>query len=267
MFRYPSVVTVTTTQHDARIQMGQLGRIILGYQNAGVDRLIRAMQVRIGMVALGYIRTAFVAKARGGADETGLSWPPIKRETVAYGRRHPVLNRRGQPTNRRIPSQGVRSQYRPSWMLTDKQRDQWWELYRQALARFRGDKGHAAAYAWKIMKSRGARTLIGVYGDTKVEILRDTGLLLTSLTPGLPESSVSSNPPTVKHQIFQILRDSVIIGTNRRGARAHHYGVPGRLPRRRLWPDLRRWPKSWWHDIVTTARDGVIAVALAMLRK
>jgi hypothetical protein len=59
------------------------------------------------MAALGFIKPAFVTKMHGGTDEAGDSWPPLKRETVAYSRRHPGM-----------PKAKDRAAFAPSWMLT-----------------------------------------------------------------------------------------------------------------------------------------------------
>src|ERR1019366_7897354 len=129
-----------------------------------------ALQVRIGMTALGRIKEAFIVKARGGTDAAGLSWPQLSPKTIAYSRRHP-----GVPKNR--------SDTRPSWMLSAKQRADWWTAYRTGLAMYKGDRSRAAARAWVIAKAGGAKTLLQTYGATAVEILRDTDLLLNSLSP------------------------------------------------------------------------------------
>lgn len=96
------------------------------------------------------------------------------------------------------------------------------------------------------------------YSNRTVEILRDTGMLLNSLTPG------SASP----HQVFNVGPGSVIIGTNRAGAADHHEGRPERgLPQRRLWPDPRRWPETWRLDILEQAQAGVVDVAAQLLRE
>lgn len=222
-----------------------------------------AMMVRVGMAALGRIRTAFVDKSRGGTDEAGDRWAPLSPKTIAYSRRHrkkPGDPRQSQVFSRAkrlpwVPRPKVRATYAPSYALTAKQRDRWWDLYRRGLAMFRGDKGHAARRAWVILKSEGATTLIAEYGGAKVDILRDTGLLLNSLSPGT----------TVPEQVFRVLPGEVIVGTNRKGAAAHHRGIPGRLPQRRLWPEPRRWPPTWWLDIAETARGGLIDLIIHVL--
>ena len=226
--------------------------------------IANAMMVRCGMTALGHIRNAFITKSRGGTDEAGDRWAPLKPETIAYSRRHrkesgdpkqsPVFSR--TKTLPWIPRPKTRAGYAPSYALTNKQRDRWWDVYRQGLAMFKGNKGGAARRAWAILKREGATTLIAQYGNAKVDILRDTGLLLNSLSPGVNSQA----------QVFRVRPGMVVVGTNRRGAAAHHRGVLGRLPQRRLWPGPRRWPSSWWLDIAEQGRAGLIDIAIYLIK-
>lgn len=208
-----------------------------------------AMMTRCGMTALGRIKQAFIVKSRGGIDETGDSWAPLSPKTIAYSK----TRQRGR--GGRTKAEKGRSAY-PSQALNAKQQERWWDLYRQGLAIFKGDKGSAARRAWAILKSEGAETLLSKYGGRQVDILRDTGLLLNSLSPGV----------TSAEQVFRVGPGEVIVGTNRKGAAAHHSGVPGRLPQRRLWPEPRKWPASWWLDIAEQARAGLVEVASQLIR-
>jgi hypothetical protein len=100
-----------------------------------------------------------------------------------------------------------------------------------------------------------------------VEILRDTGELLTSLTPKVV---VGDTPPVVPKQVFRLEHASVIIGTNREWALDQHEGRPHRvppLPQRRLWPAPNRWPSSWWKELAEQGRDGLLAVLLFLLAR
>jgi hypothetical protein len=60
--------------------------------------------------------------------------------------------------------------------------------------------------------------------------------------------------------VFSVGQNSVKIGTTRKGALAHHKGIPGRLPRRRLWPEVHDWPASWWSAILAPAQKSVIEI-------
>lgn len=215
-----------------------------------IARLIRALpqELRAGgsipdavmqcaaLALLGRIHKAFLIKSRGGTDEAGDRWAPLKPATIAYGR-----IKRGKRESARNE--------RPSQALTKKQQAQWWTLYRQGLAMYRGNKASAARRAWGILKRSGAQTLIRKYGSARVSILNDSGQLLRSLTPGSGSGD----------QIIRVQRGGVSIGTSRPGAMAHHNGSPSRgLPQRKLWPDVQDWPQSWWQDITREIQRGLV---------
>lgn len=216
--------------------------------SAEVNVLAEAMMTRCGLVLLGRIKRAFVVKSCGGVDEAGDSWQPLSPKTIAYSRR----GRTG--TERKRAAQGHSL---PSVALSAKQRDRWWSLYSRGLAMYRGDKGHAAARAWVILKAEGAETLLMKYGGRKVDILRDTGLLLNSLSPGVASPE----------QVFEVGRGEVTVGTNRVGAAAHHSGIPGRLPQRRLWAPPDQWPATWWQDLLEQAKAGLVEIAIVLIKR
>lgn len=201
------------------------------------------MRLRMGLALLGCIKQAFIVKARGGTDDAGDRWAPLKPSTIAYSRT------RSRGRGGRTGSERSRGS-RPSQALSTAQQERWWRLYRQGLAIYNGDKGNAARRAWGIMKSEGVSTLVSKYGNRPVEILRDTGALLNSLSPGAPSAD----------QVLSVAPGSVTVGTNRKWAAAHHNGVPGRIPQRRLWPPVERWPAGWWADILAEAQAGVLRI-------
>lgn len=265
----PQTLHVRATRAQVARVLSRIPKILGGHQG-GAHAAVQALLVRLGLTALQFIKEAFLVKARGGTDVTGLRWAPLSPYTIAR-RKHPGYSKStGQFTKKRLPSAKVRGQpqYRPSWILSQKQRDRWWEVYRRGLGRYKGDKAHAAALAWFVLKAEGAPTLLGVYGKMGVEILRDTGLLYNSLEPGVwpvPEPP-PQNPPRKPLQVFRRERLAVVVGTRRRWAGTHHYGVPGRIPRRRLWPDPSRWPERWWAALLEQAQQGIIDIAIDLLR-
>ena len=207
---------------------------------------MQSLLIRVGLQALSLIRQAFIIKARGGTDDAGERWPSLSPATIAYSRRHPGVL---WPGRKRAP-------YAPSWMLTKAQRGRWWTLMPVV----------GPAMAWVIIKGEGAKTLIGEYGTTPVEILRDTGLLLNSLSPGAPPVA-NANPGNVSEQVFRLEKAEVIVGTNRKHAGSHHRGIPGKLPQRRLWPHPARWPSSWWGEMLDQARQGMIDIVAFFLKR
>ncbi len=195
---------------------------------------VQPMLREMGEVALEHFYDAFIQKSRGSVDAAGLYWPDISSKTKAYSRQHAGLVRKKKGE-------------RPRGLLTDKQDKRWRAIFAYAYRSLRnkGDsiseaKSHAAAWAWHVLKAEGAITLQLVYGSAVVPILIDSGALAESLRPR------SGHPD----QIFRVEPGTVIVGTARRGAEAHQAGVPGRLPRRQLWPDDGTLPDEWQEKLM-----------------
>ena len=202
-----------------------------------------AMMSRCGRAALRLIKQAFIIKMRGGTDEAGDRWAPLSPYTIAYR------------LSNRTRAERQRSN-RPSQALNTKQQDRWWQLYRQGLAIYKGAKGQAARRAWFILKSEGVETLFDKYKNAQVDILRETGLLLRSLSPYTK----------VPEQVFRVGPGEVIVGTSRKGATRHHTGDPSKnLSQRRLWPEPNAWPPSWWLHIAEEGRDGLVDIAVLVI--
>lgn len=104
-------------------------------------------------------------------------------------------------------------------------------------------------------------------GDAKIQILRDTGLLFNSLSPGIPGAASHHMPSRKARQVFRLNPGSVTIGTNRVGAIYHHEGRFPPLPQRRLWPAPEDWPKNWWSEILQQGREGLLEVAQTILSR
>jgi len=209
------------------------------------DRLMGAL----GLQALTLIKDAYVTKSRGGTDEAGIHWEPLSPRYVAYGRRHPGLARK-----RTLAAKAGRAR-RP--LLTKAQDELWRRIYVRNLRRMQKQgkskaEGIAAAIAWATVKRAGGKTILAEYGKTHVEILRDTGRLLNSLSPG------SSPAPTSSDQIFRVEAGAIVVGTNVYYASFVHKKRP-------LWPnDPNGIPASWWARLGDTLSDGL---AMLLQRK
>ncbi len=159
-----------------------------------------------GMSVLWHIRQAFIVKSTGGTDEAGLRWAPLAASTLAARKR----------------KYGARRKQK-----------------RDSKGRFTSEESPAARRMRLIIRSRG-RIPVHDRRPGSYDILRDSGALLDSLSPG------SDSP----HQVFTVDRGRVTFGTTRPGAATHPHGSPSRgIPQRRLWPDPKEWPESWWRDI------------------
>jgi hypothetical protein len=132
------------------------------------------------------IKEQFIVKSRGGTGDDGISWKPLSKAYLAYGRR---FAKGEQASLKSAAGLGKGNRFAPgdnNGLLTAAQLKRWRKLYAGALMRMggsedAGDKGKAAAYAWAQLKREGAKTKLDVYGNRKVEMLRDTGNLLASL--------------------------------------------------------------------------------------
>lgn len=213
-----------------------------GDPSGDVERLLRAL----GVEALSIVREAFVVKSRGGVDEAGISWPPLSPRTIAYGRRHPGLSAKRKAAAKKG---------RPGRPLLTAAQDKLWRGVFTSTARHLASTGEknataqAAAMAWAMVKRQGGKTILLEYGGVKVEVMRDTGRLLSSLSPGSTDN------------LLRVGQGEVVVGTNVVYARRQHEGNAARkLPARRLWPEADGWPAVWWDRLGDVLRDGVKAV-------
>lgn len=102
--------------------------------------------------------------------------------------------------------------------------------------------------AWKpLAPSTAARRRKG-RGTGAPEILRDTGRLLNSLSPGGPES------------LLEPIAGGVRVGTN-----VAYAAWAGRD--RPLWPEWEDWPERWRQEILAELARGTKPIALELLRR
>lgn len=189
-----------------RLNARQTGAVLRGLPAAlsarrtgGAGAAVRKTLVRIGLAVQERIHSSFVAKSKGGSDETGAAWKKLSPYTLAL---------------------------------------------RRARARRR---------------SKGKQ-------QYSTDILRDRGDLEASLRPATTPGQAGDSPPRVRLQVFRLAGGSVTVGTRRRHALTHHEGA-GKIPQRRLWPEVGSWPTSWWDDILRQAQQGVIDVLILQLAR
>lgn len=232
----------------------------------------RGVFYAIGLAALSDVQEAFIIKSRGGTDAAGIRWQPLSKKYLAYGRRfgpgeQAALKRaaglgpghnRGVGGYRMIGTRWEGDEYRPVFggntgLLDATQQKRWRKVFAQtlawAMARFgeKKAKGIAAAHAWNVLKAEGAKTKLDVYGNRVVDVLRDTGVLFNSLSPGYLDGS-SYTPPSSDggdQQVFRALQDGIVIGTTVKYAAAHNKGK--RVPKRQIFPEKipAEWARRW----------------------
>lgn len=242
-------------------QLSRLPRILTGKES---DRsgLARGFSLRLAVAFLQKVKLAFIVKARGGRDECGISWPPLTREYLAYGR--------GPKSTR---TAGKLAPGGKDGFMSPAQLKQWQRDFARNLkwlaARNPPEvaKAKAAAMAWAAAKRAGVRTKLDVFGRRRHTILQDRGILFNSLQPGIinelgPDASYV--PPG--GQVVRLQPGSVAVGSNvayaafhQNGTRANH-GEPGRgAIRRQLWPNGDQIPASWSEFFARHAAAGIPA--------
>ncbi len=221
----------------------------------------------MGMVLLSEIHLDFITKARGGTGVDGVKWPRLSRKTLAYVRRFGPGEKAALKGEYGL---GKGNRFAPggkSGLLSASELKQWRKLYSQGVARFASQmpiseaKAKAAAIAWKIMKERGAKTKLQVFGDREHEVLRDTGVLANSLSVGTLSGNSYQRPTAEggESQVFELFENGFTVGTNVIYARSHHEGLNG-LPRRPIMPtgDI---PQQWAENMLNA---GMRALATAI---
>lgn len=131
----------------------------------------------------------------------------------------------------------------------------WEPLKPETVARRRLGKADKRA-----VKGKSAKDRFAYLAARDVEILRDTGELFRSFEPG-----VEDRPSNADGQVFDLLADSVTVGTSKKPW--HHKGIPGRLPARPFWPPDGSLPPAWWRAVNEAAVTGVVRAVEAVLTR
>lgn len=240
--------------------------------NARVESA-RGVFLTMAMTLLTEIHQDFITKARGGTGADGVKWPSLSPETLAYKRRFGP----GEKTALKAASGlGRGNSYAPGGkdgLLSKAELKQWRMFYSRLLAKHAATmplsaaKAKAAAQAWVAMKARGAKTKLEVYGNREHEILRDTGVLANSLSVGTLSGDSYQRPTNDggEQQVFQLLENGFIVGTNVMYARSHHEGLRG-LPRRPIMP-IDAIPQQWADNMLAAGmRSLSTAIELSLAR-
>lgn len=258
-----STIYVRTSRELTKQAIIDVVRSVGGSAQTHVD-LARQVHTAIGLAALSDIKSDFITKARGGVGEDGISWPKLSPKYLAYNRRFGP----GEKAELKKKA-GLGRGNNNRGLLSKSQDKRWRQIFASTFARLSASLPEAAAKAragqaaWATLKREGAKTMLEVFGDRVVEILRDTGVLFNSLSVGEISASGEYNPPA--DQIFAITESGVIVGTNVVYAKAHNRGVPSRnLPARQFLP-VNGAPQVWidrWTAVAKNAVQTAIQQAL-----
>jgi hypothetical protein len=204
----------------------------------------------MGLAVLSDIKTDFIRKARGGTGEDGVKWEPLSKEYVAYQRRFGKGEKAGLKK-----AAGLGSGHRHRGLLTAQQNKRWKAIFASNYKRLavslgdEGAKARAAQIAWAILKKEGAKTMLEVFGNRQVEILRDTGVLFNSLSPAYWPGEGPYQPP--EDQLFQLAKNGVAVGTNVPYAAVHQNGSEKKkIPARPFLP-VNQLPDVWRLNMIS----------------
>lgn len=212
----------------------ELKDAIVGRSSKVSADVVEGFFVAIGFGALTDIHDAFKVKASGGTDDMGIKWPPLKPETIA--------NRRFGPGEKAALNRQAKMKVASEKHKQDKHYAELLKRLSKSLPLAEA-KTQAKAIAYKPIKPQ---TKVQKYGHRHVEMLRDTGVLFNSLSPGRMASGGNRRPQP--EQVFELNAGSVIVGSTVQYAAAHQYGVRERnLPPRPFLPvDENQIPDQWW---------------------
>ena len=243
------------TFRGARAEAARIVRAtVASLVGAARTEVAQGVFIAVGMAALSDIHADFIRKARGEVGEDGNRWKRLDPKTLAYSRRfgpgeQAALKRAAGlgPANRFAPGNG-------KGLLTAAELKRWRKYYAMHLGRLAARyplaqaKAIAAGIAWNKLKEEGAKTKLEVYGNREHEALRDTGVLFNSLSVGSISGSQYRKPSKNggEEQIFEMLENGVVIGTNVAYAKTHNEGDRKRgIPERRFLPKDDQVPDVW----------------------
>lgn len=250
-------VMIRAADHPG-VPTSSIQRVATGISGRGTDRAM-AMRVLLPVAIrlLSLVQAAFLVKSRGLVGPDGIQWAPLSPKTIAARRTTPA----------ELRSLGIRGK-RVRGLLTPTEDRRWRGIFASRLAAFRaagmGDgaaRARAAANAWAILKGEGAQTKLQVLGSRKVDIGRDTGALLRSLTPGvrldgqLFDLRALTAATGAVGQLLDVLTPGrFTVGSNVPYAGKFHAKRP-------LWPTNGALPPAWQQELAAVLVRSIVAEA------
>lgn len=236
----------TDAQLDALIE-GQAAAL----EGRGPDPhgLARRIQLAVGTSVLSSVQQDYVTLSRGGSTSWRGPWDPLKPQTIAQ--------RRTTADERKAA--GLTSANKHRGLLTASENERWKKIFGQVFARLRMKAGEAEAkaiaarIAWAKLKAEGAKTKLQLFGGRKVDIGRDTGRLLRSLSPG------ATGGPANEDQVFDTPPGEVIVGTNVNYASRF-------FAKRPAWPEGGELPPKWRERATAAAAEAFRAALFEAIR-
>ncbi len=238
----------------------QLAAVLAG-RAPDTHGVARGFMLTLGFAALTDVREAYLLKAAGGTDEMGVRWPPLAPATIAARR----VGKRDKESSKAIRvREGIRERATAKAL----------ERFRLSLPEKEARRRAKIVGGLKATRQTGA-TKLETLGGRTVEMLRDTDVLLESLSPGRltgSGGSVNYSPPSGEggsEQIFELGAGEVIVGSNVKYFRTHQRGDRKRnIPQRKVLPDAETpVPQAWWDRWQALANKALVVGAEILYRR
>ena len=230
------------TRYAARQLAYRLVSMLTG-READSQGLARGVFTAIGYAALSDIKDDYVRKAKGGQGEDGVTWPALSPRTIAARRIGPGDKQQPHIAERLKAEKDAAKEARAKFTADSAVKR------KKLVARFSlsmpADEARARASAviaserkaanfglrgkFAVTDATGQRR-VDVMSQRTVEMLRDTGVLLNSLSPGEISGeggSTTYTPPSGnggENQVFKLFESGIIVGTTVAYAATHQYG-------------------------------------------
>lgn len=224
--------------------------------------IARGVFTAVGFAALSDIHADFVRKSGGAQGEDGVTWTPLKPATIARRRLGPKDKQLPHIAERLKAEKEAVKEAKKRFIAAAKQR------YKTLVARLSlslpADEARKRASEQIAAEQKAADFLLrgqialakqtgqrrqDVLSQRQVDILRDTGVLLNSLSPGEMSGDgpgVIYQPPSGPggdQQAFGLFDSGVIVGTTVAYAKTHQEGK-GQVPARPFLP-TQGVPQVW----------------------
>lgn len=277
--KYPQMATIhfRGTRQDVSRIVQQLAAILSGRARDDLG-IARGFMLTMGFAALSDIKDAFVTKADGGTDEMGIRWPQLSPATIANRRVGPGDKKpgfsKGDTSGQELAKVQQVLLVRNRQRIRKREEKKAFKRLSLSLPDNEARRRARIVGGMKATQLTG-KTKIQTLGGRDVKILRDTGVLLNSLSPG----ELSGRGSAVTHtkpggeggdeQVFELLSDGIMVGTNVAYASTHQNGDQSRnIPARPFLPDATHpVPPVWWDRWVSLANKALVVSAELLFRR
>jgi hypothetical protein len=264
-------ISTNLSSSEIRTQLWALITGISGRSGAH-QTLCNGVKLRIGLTALKLIRDAFDRKSNHEAGDDGIQWAELSPETIAR-------RRLGPGDKQMLKGEGIHPTHGLRPFLSEAQDRRWRIIFASRKSWLQGMHGmsdeaasaQAAQIAWATLKREGAKTKLDVLGSRWVQILKDTGRLAASLSPGIedpgsfPLDGQAPPPEAVRNSkaADRILRTDepgvVVVGTAVEYASRCHAKRP-------LWP-ANGLPAAWNAQLAKVCGQAIAEAVVMVMQE